>query len=742
MPPDGATRWSRTLDLVCVAAAAVVAALFRLPKLGASSLWLDEIINVDIVRTLGELAPWKWLAGFEPENGPLYYALQWLAQQLPYSIETVTRLPAAVVGTLSVPLMYALARKYRFSRGVAFGAAMLLAVSPLHVYYSREGRTYALLTFAVMLALYGLADASRRGVRAFIVAVVIAAFTAASAAPMLVVLLFLALLQPREQRDRWRVFAACIALALVPLLYLRHTQPPNRAGFATDSVTLARTIGVGFAQAAVVERAEPSYLPRTLWLSFAIGVAALLAGRDRRFRPLVYFAPLVVLVTVAALIATDHWFSLRYVIQALPPFLLIAAAGVAALVRGLFRREAAGSVAALLFAMVVTVFQAPASLAESNQRADWRGAATVIARHSTDRDVVVTGNDWASISISFYLRELQSNVRVVSAAESITSAEIVIAGQQASWILSAGAYADGTIAEWMCRYPLLFGDYTEELRLHHLRDVPRLMIERASAAERERYAEAFDARERTLELVPGDEMYLGSGWYQPESEGRTSFRWCQHRCTMLLGAPRSGGVLSFRMRVAAEIEPPFVDVVIDGEFRRVGLAREWATYSVPIPPASSRLRLVEFRFPDEISPSEKGLNDPRRFSAAVDWVVVGAAPPRVDPASMFLLQPQESPTAAAASERDRLLLRLGSSPRPLSHRGLVEEIWRATSTLHCLGDEEFVDFVFRILYMRTPDPAGKITYASMLRRGKSRRRVIERMTESDEFLRRFGAAPR
>jgi uncharacterized membrane protein len=88
-------------------------------------------------------------------NPPLYYSLEkfWLSW-LGHS-ETAVRSLSAVLGTASIPLVYALGRSL-IGTGAGLFAALLLATSALHIEYSQEARAYILLAAGATLAIAGL----------------------------------------------------------------------------------------------------------------------------------------------------------------------------------------------------------------------------------------------------------------------------------------------------------------------------------------------------------------------------------------------------------------------------------------------------------------------------------------------------------------------------------------------------------------------------------------------------------
>mgnify|MGYP003976764195 FL=1 len=127
--------------------------------LAGQSLWLDEAASVVIAsQPLKVLIP--SLAGdFHP---PLYYLLlkPWLS--LAGQSEFLLRLPGILIGTLTVPALFLLVKtvfvpKKKLKFEIAHLAALLLALNPLHIYYSQELRMYSLSALLATLSWYFLA---------------------------------------------------------------------------------------------------------------------------------------------------------------------------------------------------------------------------------------------------------------------------------------------------------------------------------------------------------------------------------------------------------------------------------------------------------------------------------------------------------------------------------------------------------------------------------------------------------
>lgn len=117
-----------------------------------SSLWLDE--SIQAMALMGRLGPLMQyaLADFQP---PLYHLIGYLNTQLFGYSEIALRLPSLVSGMLTV---YFLVKLGRLLGGDKAGniVGILSATNPLLIYYSQEGRTYALTAFLVTASFYYL----------------------------------------------------------------------------------------------------------------------------------------------------------------------------------------------------------------------------------------------------------------------------------------------------------------------------------------------------------------------------------------------------------------------------------------------------------------------------------------------------------------------------------------------------------------------------------------------------------
>jgi mannosyltransferase len=147
---------TRTTLLVACAAVMLLAAALRLQGLDEQSLWTDEIYSVESSRWALPI-----LLSVQDGHPPLYgLILKGLDQIAPNDLNG--RYVSAFAGIAAVGAMLALGCAIA-DRPTAVVAGLLLAVAPLHVWYSREGRMYSLVALCALVASWFFVRALRGG---------------------------------------------------------------------------------------------------------------------------------------------------------------------------------------------------------------------------------------------------------------------------------------------------------------------------------------------------------------------------------------------------------------------------------------------------------------------------------------------------------------------------------------------------------------------------------------------------
>lgn len=156
--PASLTQVSEGRARVLLLAMLVLGFFLRVYRLGEQSLWYDEAFSFLLAQrdTVGVIQ------GATKDTLPPLYLLFMHGWSLLGSADFFLRFPSVVFGLLGVALIYAVAREL-FGARVGVMAVLLAELSPFQVYYSQEGRMYAMLGFLSLLALYTLLKAWRGG---------------------------------------------------------------------------------------------------------------------------------------------------------------------------------------------------------------------------------------------------------------------------------------------------------------------------------------------------------------------------------------------------------------------------------------------------------------------------------------------------------------------------------------------------------------------------------------------------
>lgn len=762
-----------------------MAAYLRFRDLGGPSLWLDEILNYDITAAVGQRRWWMWLIGFERENGPLYYASQRLGF-VAGSPEVRARLLPAFLGVLAVGLMYLAGKTVTSSRGGGLVAAALMAVSPLHVYYSREGRTYSLLIIfcaAMMIAL--LEPQKGRSIFMISAAAVGAAYTAATAASVLIPLLLIAVvcfvrLRGDGSGREKRFFAVAAisaggALVLMQLLYGRFARAVPAAPFEGMTSGILNAI----VNSLTVTAKDTDYVKAAALVSAALvltGSIVLVRRRKRAALVLVGMCLLSLVTVLGSLAWLHHWFSARYIAVALPPFLLLATAGIDFLA-GLVARVAPGhrrlawSAAAVMTTTILVAAGAPAASHEPFQKANWRAVASTLWYHARPGDSVVVTNSWTAVSLRFYLAQLPPRLKVIDVGESVDKLRYVVSRRSLCWIVSAGFYQDPTLRPWLCNYALLFSGAEEDLRLYLAPSRGSWLANRATAAESADFSRAFEARGNRLSMGVGDSAFLLSGWGNPEEGGGAIYRWMTGTTAQMIfplgneagelwlrlspAAVPLAGPMRLRLRVGStdagdlELNPGWGDYRFSlavqsrpgpsvitfsasaaapssaAESRTLSVAvssMQWRPSSVQIAPAEryAEVRLQTLGSRGEAidlleSPSEQGAGDRRKRLRSARW--------KREALHSFL---SRFGRYDESSSEDILTGRTSAA-------AVAEQLMPDSE---CSSDDVFVGRCFRQILGREPDAGWSKGALSRLASGVSREKVLRSILYSDEFAKR------
>ena len=414
----GVVAWAAALGLLAAGFG------LRLYCITDHGIWFDEAHSYHMSR-LGIVD--MVLAAARDSHPPLYYILLAAWTPLAGAGEFNLRFLSTALGTLALPLAFALGRSLA-GRAVGVMALALIAASPLLVYYAQETRMYALsVSLATAAACFAWRAVqllpTRRWLPGYVIATVLGGYThffgllSLPAFNLAYLLWAVPRLWRRKDEGRgwarplaeWALAQGLVLAAFLPWLFVLGGRGDldfhPLAGPPLDSILLqtgrAFTLGVGtpaqghdelvaaLAALALVGTALPVWLVRrqkappaaapaalfvALWLvvGFAFGYAELAGKRD---------------------------FAARYLITLLPAYLTLASLACVSLGR-LFRPLLLVAVALAGWGAVVGL---TAYYDNTNEpRPDYRGAIRAVQRFGQPGDVVVANAAYATVVLDYY----------------------------------------------------------------------------------------------------------------------------------------------------------------------------------------------------------------------------------------------------------------------------------------------------------------------------------------------------
>jgi len=424
-----------------LAALILLAAALRLATLTEQGFWYDEAFTPVHVLHAGLGATLKSFVHSE-NTPPLWYLLAWADARVLGDGALALRLPSALAGIATVPVVWAIAGELAGRRAALIGAA-LVAVNPLFVWYSQEARAYGLFVFFAALAMLCFARLLHRpsGRRA-------AAFAASGALALLThyfaafLLVPMALWLLRERAVRRAALAAIGALALVGLALLpliaaqggHGTQWIGRWALSSRLQAIPQYYLTGYSGGSLGHGVE-------LLVALPLLAGALLGGWRLRASPpregaaiCLWIAAFAVLAPIVLAVFGADYLAPRNLVGAMIPLSVLIAILLAA-IDGLLGWLLAAAGAAAFLAITIDV-----DLSPRLQRGNWRDVAKLLRAPAQAQGVgalqgssggsdtaagagrVLTTVELGAAPLEYYLHEM--HLRNLSRHDAVTVSEI------------------------------------------------------------------------------------------------------------------------------------------------------------------------------------------------------------------------------------------------------------------------------------------------------------------------------
>ena len=391
-----AASWRGAPVAYCLLLLTLVAAMLRISFIDSKSLWLDEAFTAHrAMLPLGELL--KVIVDGRM-NMSLYYMMEagWVSAV--GSSEFMLRLPSAVFGVATVPLVYVLGAEL-WDRRTGLMAAMLVTVNATSIQYSQTARSYTMLIAFATLASIFFVRSAKRGASSRSIAgyVVSGTFTVYShlfgifALPSQWLSLFI--FRPnRKATIRLTVCIVAIGILSLPAFFFSISSTDWSLGWIPrTSIYSLRDLLFSYSGAF---EGRATSLTVILAGFYLVGASLAVSSAPTSDRPALGYILLSIFVPVALTLIVSMvkpLFVSRYLLSGLPLFALLAAVG--------FQRLKPA------FAIVMAICALSLTEDYSYYRApsiqDWRGVAEFVAEHSQPGDILVVYDD--ATPIEYYV---------------------------------------------------------------------------------------------------------------------------------------------------------------------------------------------------------------------------------------------------------------------------------------------------------------------------------------------------
>ncbi len=399
-PPfrDGDELWTWE-HLIILTAITFLAGVLRLYKIDEWSFWIDEVhtLRDAVLNTSDEF----WAA--PTSRYPIGFLLvRWFQPWLPGAAEGSYRLIFAFFGIVSVPLLAVFARRM-LGAGPALLAALLLALSPWHIYWSQSCRFYTVVLFFSLASMGAFRVGVERGHRGWLASGIVLAALAALTHPTAAMLfptycIYIWMLRSQywvawpERLNRgallWIFVPLAIGGVVLGVVVLRAVG--KYVEVKTGDVSFMHVVNTTF------------FFVRVPVILSALGGVLLLWHQSRR--TFLYLLLLLVVPAAAVgLMSLRTKMSAQYLFLCLPVWCALAAYGAWEVTQRLgedyayaFRHRSRMAARAIVLGVLVLDLATQDHLYYHYRHGDrprWREAAAYIETHGSPNDIVASTNE-------------------------------------------------------------------------------------------------------------------------------------------------------------------------------------------------------------------------------------------------------------------------------------------------------------------------------------------------------------
>ena len=399
----------------------------RLYRLGYQSLWADEVLT--FLSSKGTLANVLFQTEINTNILPLYYVVVNTVLRVGNQ-DALLRLPSVFFGFISILTLYFVVANW-LGKTSGLICALLLSISPFHIWYSQEARPYSFLFFLAVLSIWFLQKLTKiqfslklkigfivTAAATFYCHTIAIAFIGAMGAYVLIAV-------PRKKLKNWIAVFGSIVLLLLPGIYKLLATPlspaPERS-FSFLEVPYAIWVFIaGYSLGpSLTEMHLPgrmSYVASQLHVIIpvlAIFTALLVFGAFKLWKQdktvfeiitILFIFPLA--FAILGSIFTDSPFNVRYAILSFLPFVVFLSVGMQSLQNPWLFRGALGIVVLVCLVSSYNYF-----FNDRYHKENTRAATHFLKTHAVINDLIICSAPYIIKNLEYYING-QENLKLI-----------------------------------------------------------------------------------------------------------------------------------------------------------------------------------------------------------------------------------------------------------------------------------------------------------------------------------------
>lgn len=366
------------------------------------SLWLDETTSAIVAR---DYSFNYFFTNFLPHDfhPPLYYLVLKLWAQIFGTGEVALRLPSVIFALITIYIVYKINKI----------ASLLLATSPLHIYYSQEARMYSLSTLLVAASVYFFIKILKKsaGWRTkktdwIIFSLTLPAIFLTDYLPLLILPVFFVYLYFNKPKKIWlkKFILSLLPLVLSFIIFLPIFKLQLLSGLAVKNSLTGWWVGLGKTSLKAILLIPIKFITGRIDSKYAllglVSLIPLLKTLNKKYRLYWYWliTPIVLTIILGNFVSVLVYFRLLFV---LPAFYILIATGLSKFNSNLFFPYL--SLLIILNIIFVSIYYKNSVY----QREDWRGATNYINKNKTDKTKIIFPSNSQMEAFVYYKPEVE-----------------------------------------------------------------------------------------------------------------------------------------------------------------------------------------------------------------------------------------------------------------------------------------------------------------------------------------------